>query len=42
MKEKPSCRSTGKPMPRTRPCDIRNAAARREIERRRIERESQE
>ena len=32
----------GKPIPRTRPCDIRNAAARREIERRRIERESQE
>ena len=32
----------GKPMPRSRPCDIRNAAARREIERRRIEREARE
>ncbi|WP_174874075.1 hypothetical protein [Vogesella oryzae] len=32
----------GKPMPRSRPEDIRNANARREIERRRIERESKE
>ncbi|MDC7715011.1 hypothetical protein PQU96_12895 [Vogesella sp. LYT5W] len=33
---------TGKPMPRTSPSDIRNANARREIERRRMERESRE
>ncbi|MFC3627735.1 hypothetical protein ACFOKJ_16560 [Vogesella amnigena] len=32
----------GKPMPRCRPEDVRNANARREIERRRMERESKE
>ncbi|MEQ6290916.1 hypothetical protein ACFPAG_09860 [Vogesella sp. GCM10023246] len=32
----------GKPMPRSRPEDIRNANARREIERRRLEREAKE
>lgn len=32
----------GKPIPRSRPEDIRNAAARREIERRRMEREAKD
>ncbi len=32
----------GKPMPRTSPKDVRNANARREIERRRMERDARE